>query len=124
MTEVVTRKVTDIKHIIDQPYFHVGEGAEETVLVGENDWRTYGATNKKTASVDGTNNTDGSQNFTVAALDPRNIEFDDASIRPAIAQDGTAYVAFISVKKWDGILFTADVVVSHDFASRQVVGWI
>jgi hypothetical protein len=57
----------------------------------------------------------GGASFSTIRIEPRGtVGQDGPSVRPAIANDGTAYAAYFRWKDYDGSIATADVVVVRD----------
>jgi len=100
---------------IDQPFVQADSSAGR-VYVGNNDFSA--PEEGKTASVEVS--TDGGATFKTVRLEPREtVGQDGPSIRPAIARDGTVYVAYFGWRTatrtgWSSWMVTSDVVVVRD----------
>jgi len=96
---------------IDQPFVRTaGVGNADRVYVGLND---FDAPDGRTATVDVSRN--GGTSYTSHRLETRNtLGQNGPSIRPAVAQDHTVYVAYFGWRSNAGSDVTSDVVVVRD----------
>src|SRR2546428_4375209 len=96
---------------IDQPFVRTtGVGNADRVYVGLND---FDAPNGRTATVDVS--LDGGTTYTSRRIETRNtLGQNGPSIRPAVAQDHTVYVAYFGWRSNAGSDVTSDVVVARD----------
>src|SRR5205809_5210119 len=96
---------------IDQPFVRTtGVGNADRVYVGLND---FDAPNGRTATVDVS--LDGGATYTSRRIETRNtLGQNGPSIRPAVAQDHTVYVAYFGWRANAGADVTSDVVVVRD----------
>lgn len=96
---------------IDQPFVRAIKMAnKDRLYIGLNDFE---APSGRTATVDVSLNNGTS--FASRRLESRTTPGQNApSIRPAIAQDGTVYVAYLGWRSRSGNTFTGDVVVARD----------
>src|SRR5437867_830719 len=96
---------------IDQPFVRTtGVGNADRVYVGLND---FDAPNGRTATVDVS--LDGGTTYTSRRIETRNtLGQNGPSIRPAVAEDHTVYVAYFGWRSNAGSDVTSDVVVVRD----------
>jgi len=96
---------------IDQPFIRAVRSANtDRLYVGIND---FNAPNGRTATVDVSLN--GGTTFASRRIEPRNTLGQNApSIRPAVAQDHTVYVAYFGWRSASGTTITSDIVVVRD----------
>jgi hypothetical protein len=96
---------------IDQPFVRTAQVASaDHVYVGLND---FDAPNGRTATVDVS--LDGGATYTSRRIETRNTAGQNGpSIRPAVAQDHTVYVAYFGWRSKSGSDVTSDVVVVRD----------
>jgi hypothetical protein len=105
MTQDATRPNTD------QPFVRAVRSANtDRLYVGIND---FNALNGRTATVDVSLN--GGTTFASRRIEPRNtLGQNGPSVRPAVAQDSTVYVAYFGWRSAAGNTITSDVVVARD----------
>jgi hypothetical protein len=109
-TAPTTMTVTGSRGNVDQPFVKVtpAPGARN-VLLGINDFNAA----PKTATTD--LSTDGGATWNSIRLEARNTSGQNGpSIRPTVAKDGRAYVAFFGWRAFNGSTATSDVVVVRD----------
>src|SRR5438094_6171698 len=96
---------------IDQPFVRATEvSSADRVYVGLND---FDAPNGRTATVDVSLN--GGTTFTSRRIESRNtLGQNGPSIRPAVAQNNTVYVAYFGWRSNAGDTITSDIVVARD----------
>ncbi len=96
---------------IDQPFVRaIKSGNAERLYVGLNDFAAPGG---RTATVDISMN--GGATFASRRIETRNTLGQNApSIRPAVAEDGTVYVAYLGWRSANGSVIQSDVVVARD----------
>jgi hypothetical protein len=96
---------------VDQPFTQASiAGATDRVYVGNND---FNASNGGTASVEVSTN--GGTSLTTVRIETRTTAGQDGpSVRPAVARDGTVYVAYFGWRSFNGNIATSDVVLVRD----------
>jgi hypothetical protein len=96
---------------VDQPFTQASlAGPTDRVYVGNND---FNASSGRSASVEVSTN--GGTSFTTVRIETRSTAGQDGpSVRPAVARDGTAYVAYFGWRSFAGDIATSDVVVVRD----------
>src|SRR5437762_1118258 len=96
---------------VDQPFVRAIRAAStDRLYVGIND---FDAPNGRTATVDVSLN--GGATFTSRRIEPRNtLGQNGPSIRPAVAQNNTVYVAYFGWRSNAGNTITSDIVVARD----------
>jgi len=96
---------------VDQPFVRTARAASsDRLYVGIND---FDAPNGRTATVDISLN--GGATFTSRRVEPRNtLGQNGPSIRPAVAQNNTVYVAYFGWRSNSGNTITSDIVVARD----------
>ena len=108
---VATMTLQGSRADIDQPFVRTtGVGNADRVYIGLND---FDAPNGRTATVDVS--LDGGATYTSRRIETRNTAGQNGpSIRPAVAQDHTVYVAYFGWRSNAGADVTSDVVVVRD----------
>jgi hypothetical protein len=96
---------------VDQPFVRAIRAAStDRLYVGIND---FAAPNGRTATVDVSLN--GGTTFTSRRIESRNtLGQNGPSIRPAVAQNGTVYVAYFGWRSNSGDTITSDIVIARD----------
>ncbi len=108
---LTTMTVQATRPDVDQPFVRASAaGNADRVYVGIND---FNAPNGRTATVDVSLN--GGTSYTSRRIETRNtLGQNGPSIRPAVAQDHTTYVAYFGWRSTAGSTVTSDVVVVRD----------
>lgn len=106
-----TMDVQSTRGNVDQPFVRaLGVSSGDRIYVGVNDFNQQ---NGHTATVDVS--VDGGATYKSIPIEARKTMGQDGpSVRPAVASDGTVYVAFFGWRKFDGKTATSDVVVVWD----------
>lgn len=106
-----TMDVQSTRGNVDQPFVRaLGVSSGDRIYVGVNDFNQQ---NGHTATVDVS--VDGGASYKSIPIEARKTMGQDGpSVRPAVASDGTVYVAFFGWRKFDGKTATSDVVVVRD----------
>ncbi|PYT82686.1 MAG: hypothetical protein DMG40_05280 [Acidobacteria bacterium] len=109
-----TMNVQSTRGNVDQPFVRaLGVSSGDRIYVGVND---FNRANGQTATVDVS--VDGGATYRSIPIEMRKTAGQDGpSVRPAVANDGTVYVAFFGWRKFDGKTATSDVVVVRDDAA-------
>lgn len=96
---------------VDQPFVQAATiSSAERVYVGNND---FNAADGKTASVDVS--TDGGATWRTVRLEPRATNLQNGpSVRPAVSNDGTVYVAYFGWRGFINNVATSDIIVVRD----------
>jgi hypothetical protein len=107
----VTMTVQGSRSSVDQPFVQaIKIGGAQRVYVGLND---FSVPDGRTATVDVS--LDGGATFKSIRIEPRSTSGQDGpSVRPAVARDGTVYVAYFGWRSFNGANATSDVVVVRD----------
>jgi hypothetical protein len=111
VTSSTTMNVQSTRTDVDQPFVRaLGVSNGDHIYVGVNDFNQSGG---HTATVDVS--VDGGATYKSISIEARNTMGQDGpSVRPAVAGDGTVYVAFFGWRRFDGKTATSDVVVVRD----------
>jgi hypothetical protein len=106
-----TLTVLESRSRIDQPFVQAYTADNnDRIYVGNND---FNAPNSRTATVDVS--VDGGTSFDSVRIETRNTAGQNGpSIRPAISNDGTIYVAYFGWRSFSNSIATSDVVVVRD----------
>jgi len=110
-TAPTTMSLQQSRTSVDQPFVQAATTAgTDRVYVGNNDFNASGG---KTATIDVS--TDGGTTFRTIRLEPRSTNLQNGpSIRPAVSDDGTVYVAYFGWRGFVNNMATSDVVVVRD----------
>jgi hypothetical protein len=109
-----TMNVQSMRGNVDQPFVRaLGVSSGDRIYVGVND---FNQSNGRTATIDVS--VDGGATYKSVPIERRKTAGQDGpSVRPAVANDGTVYVAFFGWRKFDGKTATSDVVMVRDDAA-------
>lgn len=103
--------VLENRQRVDQPFVQtITIGGQTRVYVGNNDFAGPGG---RTASID--MSLDGGATFQTVRIESRSTSGQNGpSVRPAVANDGTVYVAYFRWKTFNGFIADADVIVVRE----------
>lgn len=110
-TSPATMALQQSRSSVDQPFIQTAPtGGGGRIYVGNNDFNASGG---KTATVDVS--TDGGTTWRTVRIEPRATNLQNGpSVRPAVAGDGTVYVAYFGWRGFVNNIATSDIVVVRD----------